>query len=76
MNGSTLQPDVKIRDVWADSLEDEMAIIRDLVENYPYIAMVRLDPPSSACLDLCDVSPRRVAARSRVPSISSRLHAA
>lgn len=39
MNGSTLQPDVKIRDVWADSLEDEMAIIRDLVENYPYIAM-------------------------------------
>ncbi|KAI9595927.1 ribonuclease H-like domain-containing protein [Syncephalis fuscata] len=28
-----------IREVWADNLESEMAILRDLVEHYPYLAM-------------------------------------
>ena len=32
----------RIRDVWAPNLETEMANIRDLIEKYPYIAMVRL----------------------------------
>ena len=29
-----------IREVWADNLEEEMAYLRDLVEDYPYLAMV------------------------------------
>jgi hypothetical protein len=35
-----LEPE--IREVWADNLEEEMAHIRDVVEDYPYIAMVRI----------------------------------
>jgi CCR4-NOT transcription complex subunit 7/8 len=31
---------VEIRDVWASNLEEEMAIIRRIVEKYPYVAMV------------------------------------
>ncbi|CAN0483894.1 unnamed protein product, partial [Hapterophycus canaliculatus] len=30
---------VEIRNVWADNLETEMVIIRDLVEEYPFVAM-------------------------------------
>lgn len=30
----------RIREVWAENLEHEMVILRDLVEEYPYIAMV------------------------------------
>eukprot|EP00611_Tribonema_gayanum_P022129 TRINITY_DN438_c0_g1_i1.p1 TRINITY_DN438_c0_g1~~TRINITY_DN438_c0_g1_i1.p1 ORF type:complete len:390 (-),score=142.69 TRINITY_DN438_c0_g1_i1:191-1360(-) len=30
---------VEIRNVWADNLEEEMAKIREVVEEYPYIAM-------------------------------------
>ncbi|CBN76829.1 conserved unknown protein [Ectocarpus siliculosus] len=30
---------VEIRNVWADNLETEMVIIRELVEDYPYVAM-------------------------------------
>ena len=33
---------VEIRNVWAGNLEEEMAIIRELVPKYPYVAMVRL----------------------------------
>ena len=33
-----LEPE--IREVWAENLEEEMAHIRDIVEDYPYIAMV------------------------------------
>jgi hypothetical protein len=33
---------IKIIDVWADNLEDEMEYIRQVVEKYPYIAMVSL----------------------------------
>lgn len=29
-----------VREVWDSNLEEEMAILRDLVEKYPYISMV------------------------------------
>ena len=31
----------RIREVWKGNLHEEMAILRDLVQQYPYIAMVR-----------------------------------
>lgn len=31
----------RIREVWKHNLHEEMAVLRDLVEDYPYIAMVR-----------------------------------
>ena len=33
---------IEIRDVWADNLDESMALIRDLVETHPYVAMVRV----------------------------------
>ena len=32
---------LEIREVWADNLEEEMANIRELVDEYCYVAMVR-----------------------------------
>ena len=29
-----------IRDVWKNNMEEEFAKIRNIVENYPYVAMV------------------------------------
>jgi hypothetical protein len=39
----TLQMDTEnqhVQDVWASNLEQEMAKIRDIIEKYPYVAMV------------------------------------
>ena len=38
----------RIRDVWAGNLKEEMAILRCLVDKFPYIAMVRLKLRTSA----------------------------
>lgn len=48
-----MQPpdDPEIRDVWADNMEAEFHIIREIVVKYPYIGMVRaveLSRPDSA----------------------------
>jgi CCR4-NOT transcription complex subunit 7/8 len=40
----TQQNKGRIREVWKHNLHEEMAVLRDLVERYPYVAMVR-DPP-------------------------------
>jgi CCR4-NOT transcription complex subunit 7/8 len=38
-NGTHNGKDSMIREVWADNLEEEMQNIRELIEDYPYIAM-------------------------------------
>lgn len=30
----------RIREVWKHNLEEEMAVLRDIIDKYPYIAMV------------------------------------
>lgn len=32
----------RIREVWKHNLHEEMAVLRDLVDKYPYIAMVSM----------------------------------
>ena len=32
---------IEIRDVWASNLEEEMEKIREILEKFPYVAMVR-----------------------------------
>lgn len=39
----------RIREVWKGNLAEEMAVLRQLVDKYPYIAMVRLYISRSAC---------------------------
>lgn len=41
----------RIREVWKHNLHEEMAVLRDLVDKYPYIAMVsRIPAQPMACL--------------------------
>ena len=40
----------RIREVWKHNLHEEMAALRDLVDAYPYIAMVS-DPTHLLCYD-------------------------
>ena len=35
---------IEIRDVWAHNLHSEFAVIRDIVQRYPYVAMVCSHP--------------------------------
>lgn len=44
MNSDDGQP--WVREVWASNLEQEMAVLRDLVERYPYLSMVSETFPS------------------------------
>lgn len=39
-----------IREVWAENLDQEMALLRDLVDQYPYLAMVCLRSSSDMFL--------------------------
>ena len=47
--GSKGQPKFRIRDVWRANLAQEMELLRDMVESYPYISMVR---PSAVAVSL------------------------
>lgn len=38
----------RIREVWKHNLEEEMSVLRDIVDKYPYIAMVSLCSHSSS----------------------------
>lgn len=51
VNGKTDTSNTRIRNVWASNLHAELAVIRDLVDEYPYISMVswhRFWPASNA----------------------------
>ena len=41
----------KHRDVWADNVDAEFAVIREAIVNYPYVAMVRRSPPRPGARD-------------------------
>ena len=41
---------VEIRDVWASNLEEEMEKIREIVEKYPYVAMVERELTCRVCV--------------------------
>ena len=47
--GSKGQLKFKIREVWRGNLAQEMELLRDMVESYPYISMVR---PSTVTVSL------------------------
>jgi hypothetical protein len=36
------RPSYEIRDVWESNLEEEMAVIREIIQEYPFVAMVSL----------------------------------
>ena len=38
--GSKGQQEMRIRDVWASNLKEEMDLLEHLVERYPYLSMV------------------------------------
>lgn len=51
MDHPTMRPQPnrgRIREVWKHNLHEEMAVLRDLVDKYPYIAMVSIATLSSA----------------------------
>lgn len=42
-----------IKEVWADNLEEEMEYLRDLVEEFPYLAMVSMPLHFLSLYTLC-----------------------
>ena len=44
--GSKSQQEMRIRDVWASNLKEEMDLLEQLVDKYNYISMVRRAPSS------------------------------
>ena len=50
----------RIRDVWRGNLQQEMGLLREMVEQYPYISMVRSSSSTSMApiLALVDLSER------------------
>ena len=50
--GSKGQQEMRIRDVWASNLKEEMDLLEQLVDKHPYISMV--GPPSSFRLNRQD----------------------
>ena len=72
----------RIRDVWATNLEQEMRVIRAMVERYPYIAMVwglypRARGDTRLTRRTCAAAghrvPRRRCAARRLVSLAKRL---
>ena len=43
---------IEIRDVWESNLEEEMANIREILDDYPYVAMVRVLMLGCLCLPI------------------------
>ena len=43
---------IEIRDVWESNLEEEMANIREILDDYPYVAMVRVLMLQCLCLPI------------------------
>jgi hypothetical protein len=44
--GTYMGVEVKFRDVWQDNLEQQFEVIRNILDDYPYVGMVRpLSPP-------------------------------
>lgn len=49
MEGKGSSVKTRIRDVWRHNLAQEMAVLRSLVERYPYISMVRCPSAGQPC---------------------------
>ena len=42
--GTYMGVEVKFRDVWQDNLEQQFEVIRNILDDYPYVGMVRRCP--------------------------------
>ncbi len=60
---STVQNPQHIKEVWASTLESEMAAIRDIVDEFPFVSMVRCLP--QLLINFCGRPRRRTGKNSR-----------
>ena len=51
--GTYMGVEVKFRDVWQDNLEQQFEVIRNILDEYPYVGMVRRPPSPSLRATLC-----------------------